>query len=141
MAKKKSSKKSNRSRKQAAAATKALPAGDPIPEGFKQIGGGYADTWKPENIGDSITGTITGAVKEVELTQGRKKVMRRCCELTEDVTEKRHTIWESAVLSGFMDTVADDGVGTVWYLLDDGLGVAKRGQNAPKLYTVAQAEA
>ena len=117
----------------------ALPSSQDIPEGFKQMGGGYAATWKPETEGESLTGFVTGGVRDVELTIGRKKQTRRCFEMTTD-DDQRFTIWESAALGELFDTVIEAGEGIGVYLRFDGYGKKKPGQNPPKLFTVAVAE-
>lgn len=117
------------------------PQSQPLPEGFKQIGGGYAATWIPEE-GDVLQGETTSEVKTVEMTQGRKKIERRCFELMDDDSGLRYTIWESAALGDLFDTLVDLGSGVTVYIRYDGLGnIKKPGQNAPKLYTVAIADA
>ena len=116
----------------------ALPQSQDIPEGFKQLGGGYAATWKPENVGDSLMGTVSASVREVELTIGRKKTERRCFEVTTEDGE-RFTVWESAALGELFDQVSEAGEGVGVYLRFDGLGKKKAGQNPPKLFTVALA--
>ena len=131
--------KSKAKAKAPAAASAALPSGSNMPEGFKQIGGGYADTWNPEP-GDSITGETTSPVKTVEMTQGRKKVDRRCVEITDSNTGERHTLWESAALGEFFDTLVELGEGTVVWIRFDGLGKSKKaGQNPPKLFSTGYA--
>lgn len=128
----------------------ALPTAGGIPEGMKQMGGGYANTWKPENEGDTIHGPVTAAVKTVEFDQRRKvkgkwvneKVERRVCEVTNTEDDQRYAVWESAALAALFDELAeagDDAIGTVVFLRFDGLGKKKAGQNAPKLFTVAMA--
>lgn len=114
-----------------------LPQAGDIPEGFQQIGGGYAPTWDPKK-GDSIQGPTTGDVKVVEMTIGRKKQERRCVEITDVTSGERVTVWESAVLGQLFDQLADAGQGTEVYIRFDGTGKAKKaGQNPPKLYTAA----
>ncbi|GAG29262.1 unnamed protein product, partial [marine sediment metagenome] len=81
-----------------------------------------------------------GEVREVEFKQGRKVVQRRVCEVTAEDTGKRYSVWESAALGTFIDHVAKEGIGDIVFLRFDGLGKAKTGQNAPKLFTVAIAE-
>ena len=119
------------------ATAKALPASSDVPEGFKQLGGGYAQSWKPEDV-PVLHGNITGGVREVEMTIGRKKQTRRCLELT-TLDGDRYTIWESAALGEFFDVVTEEGEGGEYFIRFDGLGTAKKGQNPPKLFTVAQA--
>ena len=121
--------------KKTAAAT-ALPKQEAIPEGFEQIGGGYAPTWKPEELG-VLHGPVTGGVREVEMTIGRKKQTRRCMEVTRKKSGERFTVWESAALGAMFDEIAERGEGPEVYIRYEGLGKAKTGQNPPKLFTVA----
>ena len=113
-----------------------MPPQEAIPEGFEQIGGGYAPTWKPEELG-VLHGPVTGGVREVEMTIGRKKQTRRCMEVTRKKSGERFTVWESAALGDFFDAIAETGEGPEVYIRFDGLGTAKKGQNPPKLFTVA----
>ncbi len=139
MVKKKASKK-KATRKPAASASAsadALPEGGDIPEGFEQIGAGYAPTWKPEEHGKLLHGKVTGGVRDVELTIGRKKQNRRCMEVTRKKSGERFTLWESAALGELFDQIADTGEGPEVYVRFDGYGKKKAGQNAPKLFTVA----
>lgn len=133
-------------KKTAKAAAKALPNSTDIPKGMKQLGGGYADTWKPETPGEEIQGFVTDAVKTVEFTSKRKvkgklveeTTERRVFELTTG-TGERYAIWESAALVELFDLVVEHGVGLEVFLRYDGLGKKKPGQNPPKLFTVAAA--
>ncbi len=137
MTRKTSKKKSTRK-----ATAKALPQSSNIPEGMKQMGGGYAPTWKPETEGESIHGKVSDPVRDVKFKQGRKEVERRVCEVTTIDGENRFAIWESAALGDLFDALVelgDDAVGTEVYLQFDGLGKKKAGQNPPKLFTVAMA--
>ena len=118
------------------AKAKSLPQGNDIPAGFNQIGGGYAKTWDPAQ-GDTLQGPTTSAVKVVSMKQGRNTVDRRCVEITDTDSGERHTLWESAILRDFFDALEESGEGTEVYVRFDGLGTAKKGQNAPKLFTVA----
>lgn len=134
-------KAAKKTRKPATAKAAALPNGSDIPEGFKQLGGGYAPTWKPDADGPAqLMGEVTGGVREVEMTIGRKKQTRRCLEVTDDESGSRFTIWESAALGEFFDQIAEQGEGAKVFVRYDGLGTAKKGQNPPKLFTVAIAE-
>jgi len=114
----------------------ALPEGEAIPEGFEKIGGGYAPTWKPEEL-TVLHGPVTGAVREVELTIGRKKQTRRCMEVTRKKSGETYTVWESAALGELFDQIAEIGEGPEVWLRFDGFGKKKAGQNPPKLFTVA----
>lgn len=124
--------KKKANRKPATATAKQLP------KGYTQIGGGYADSWIPEDQ-PVLQGTVTGEVKEVEMTIGRKKTTRRCLEFTDAESQMVFTIWESAALGHFFDHVQEEGPGGEYFIRYDGLGKAKKGQNAPKLFTVAAA--
>jgi hypothetical protein len=138
MAKKKATTKtSNRKPAKASKSNRAAlpPAGD-IPAGMKTLGGGFAPTWKPEEH-SVLHGLVTGDVKTVEMTIGRKKQDRRCVEITEHDTQERFTVWESAALGELFDVLAEDGINQDVYIRFDGLGTAKKGQNPPKLFTVA----
>lgn len=115
----------------------ALPPAGDIPEGMKQLGGGYAPTWKPET-GDSLHGNVSSAIRTVEMKIGRKVQERRVFELTTK-DDQRFAVWESAALSELFEQVEEAGVGFEVYIRFDGLGTAKKGQNPPKLFTVAAA--
>jgi len=136
MAKTAKKKAKKTARKKAPATAAALPAAEPIPEGFETIGGGYAPSWKPEEL-RVLHGPVTGGVREVEMTIGRKKQTRRCMEVTRKKSGERFTVWQSAALGDFFDQIAETGEGPEVYIRYDGLGKAKTGQNAPKLFTVA----
>ncbi len=137
MTKKKASKKKASKPATAPAEANALPDAEGIPEGFEEIGGGYAATWKPEEHGKLLHGPVTGGVRLVEMTIGRKKQERRCMEVTQKKTGERFTLWESAALGELFDTIAEVGEGPEVYCRFDGFGKKKPGQNPPKLFTVA----
>jgi len=120
-----------------ASASAALPESEEIPEGFEQVGAGYAPTWKPEEHGKLVHGKVTGGVREVEMTIGRKKTNRRCMEVTQKKSGKRLTLWESAALVDLFDQIAESGEGPEVFVRFDGYGKKKPGQNPPKLFTVA----
>ena len=135
MTKKKTTKKTA-SRKASATASASLPPGSNIPEGMKQMGGGYAPNWSPE-VGDSIHGPVVSDVRTVELKYGRRKVERRVVEVDNGGT--RVALWESAALSDLFDAIEQHGQGFTIFVQFDGLGKKKAGQNPPKLFTVATA--
>ena len=135
--KKTSKKRARKSSASASASAEALPQGEGIPEGFEQIGAGYAPTWKPEEHGKLLHGKVTGAVREVEMTIRKKTEVRRCMEVTQKKTGERFTLWESAALTELFETIVDTGEGPEVYVRFDGFGKKKPGQNAPKLFTVA----
>lgn len=121
---------------EATAQADALPEGEDIPEGFEKIGGGYAPTWKVEEL-KVLHGPVTGGVREVELTIGRKKQTRRCMEVTQKKSGDRFTVWESAALGELFDQITETGEGPEVYIRFEGFGKKKAGQNPPKLFTVA----
>lgn len=140
---KKTRKKTTKKSAAKPATQSALPSTSAIPEGMKQMGGGYAPSWKPETIGETLHGLVTGQVREVEFKQGRKVVQREVMEITSIKDETRTAVWRSAALGEFFDAIAalgDDFAGQEVFLQYDGLGKAKPGQNAPKLFTVALAD-
>ena len=136
-AKKKAAKKAARKKAPAKASAEALPQAEEIPEGFEQIGGGYAATWKPEEHGKLLHGPVTGGVRDVEMTIGRKKTTRRCMEVTQKKSGERFTLWESAALVELFVQIVETGEGPEVYVRFDGYGKKKAGQNPPKLFTVA----
>ena len=141
---KKTSKKSASKRGTTTAnnAATSLPQSADIPKGMKQMGGGYAPTWKPEEVGESLHGQVSGVPREVEFKQGRKTVQRRVMEVT-DQEGNRHAVWESAALGALFDDLVEAGEGAEgreMYLRFDGLGKKKAGQNPPKLFTIAVSE-
>ncbi len=130
-------KKTARKGKTATAKAEALPEAGDVPEGFSTIGGGYAPTWKPAEGPRVLHGPVTGAVREVELTIGRKKQNRRCMEVTQKKSGERFTVWESAALGELFDRIEELGEGPEVWIRYDGHGKAKAGQNPPKLFSVA----
>ena len=122
---------------------KSLPQSASIPAGMKQMGGGYASTWSPVEVGDSIHGVVSDLPKQLTLNKGTKKEnVTRVMEVTDSEGE-RFAVWDSAVLTSLFDEIEsleDDGIGTEIFIQYDGLGKKKTGQNPPKLFTVAIAE-
>lgn len=102
-----------------------------VPKGMKALSGSFAPTWDPDKV-NPLQGTF-GEPKTVPLKQGNKTVDRRCVEFTTNKGE-RFTVWESAGLKTMFEDVEP---GTEVYIRFDGYGEAKKGQNAPKLFTVA----
>lgn len=117
----------------------ALPEGEAVPEGFEKIGGGYAPSWKPEEM-RVLHGTVTGGVREVKLTIGHKKQTSRCLEVTRKKSGERLTVWESTVLTPLFDQIATTGEGPEVFLRFEGLGKKKKGQHPVKLITAAVKE-
>lgn len=121
----------------------SLPQSADIPAGMKQMGGGYAATWTPVEVGDAIHGVVSDVVKELVLNKGTKKENKtRTMEVT-DMEGERFSVWESAVLISLFDAVVElgeDGIGTEIYIRFDGLGKKKPGQSPPKLFTCAMSD-
>lgn len=115
------------------AKAKAKPKANGLPAGFKRVEG-FAQTWDVEAM-PVLQGTW-GKVRTIEVKRGKKMESARVCDVeTED--GKRYTVWDSAGLRALFDTADED---TEVYIEYQGLGIAKKGQNAPKLYTVAYRE-
>lgn len=116
---------------------KAAPAkaASKLPKGFTAIGGLSSswpnDTTKP---GEVIVGTIV-SFDEKKVQRGKRKEKVKLLEL-ETTEGKKLTLWQSAGLSPLFDLPAGTRV-RLEYL---GMGVAKPGQNAPRLYALAVAE-
>ena len=75
---------------------------------------------------------IWGKVRTIEVKRGKKMESARVCDVTVD-DGKRYTVWESAGLMAAFDEISE---GDEVHISFDGYGTAKKGQNAPKLYTV-----
>jgi len=115
------------------ARAKAKPASkkaNGLPAGFSRVEG-FAQTWDVEEM-PVLQGTW-GKVRSIQVKRGKKMEDARVCDVETD-EGKRYTVWDSAGLRALFDT-ADEG--TEVYIAYEGLGTAKKGQNAPKLYTVA----
>lgn len=108
-----------------------------LPKGFTSIGG-QGETWRPTKRGASITGTLAGVrVVKVERKRGGKLVKEPCKVYTvRDSDGGEIQLWQSAGLRA-MERVKK---GQKVFIRFDGMGKAKKGQNAPKLYTVAVAK-
>ena len=107
-----------------------------LPAGFKAISAG-GDSWKPEKVGASITGVMTG-VKQVHFPEEKKgkKVTREARDVniyTIRTKDGDVNVWQSAGLKA----LAEVKKGKQVYIRFDGMGKAKPGQSAPRLYTVA----
>lgn len=114
----------------------SLKARSALPSGFKAISKG-GDSWKPDKPGDSIVGTLVG-IKSVHFDAEMKG--KRVVRAERDVnvyTIRTATgevgVWESAGLKALQDVKKKQQV----FIRFDGMGRAKPGQNAPRLYTVA----
>lgn len=104
------------------------PSSKQLPEGYRQLNAGFAPTWEPEE-GDIVEGQVT-AIRQVEMRRGRKVIETRAMEVEQEDGE-RVTIWEAALLSELFDTAE---VGSQVFVMYQGLGNAKPGQNPPKMF-------
>ena len=125
----------------------SLPQSDVIPAGMKQIGAGFAPTWTPVDVGDSIHGVVSALPKEVIINEGvttgkNQENRTRTMEVT-DMEGTRHSVWDSAVLNNLFDAIeelGEEGIGQEIFIHYDGLGKKKGKNNPPKLFTVAMTE-
>jgi hypothetical protein len=107
-----------------------------LPSGFKAISKG-GDSWIPKEVGDAITGTLV-KVKSVhfDAEMKGKKIVRQERDVNVYTIHTKNGdvgVWESAGLKALQDVKKKQQV----YIRFDGMGRAKPGQNAPRLYTVA----
>lgn len=99
------------------------------PKGFKRVEG-FSIRWDCETQ-PTLEGKW-GAVRTVTVPVGRKQEDRRCVDVAQ-ANGVSLTVWESAGLSNAFDTIPEGADVIIHYL---GLGEAKTGQNAPKLFQV-----
>jgi hypothetical protein len=106
--------------------------GNAVPKGYKAIGG-FAQRWDVKKVRE-LRGEW-GKVRKVTQKATRKGEKDRIVRVTDVTTDHgTYALWESAGLRALFDAAkAGDNV----YIRFDGMGRAKRGQSAPKLYTVA----
>jgi hypothetical protein len=123
-----------------AAKAKASATSNPkVPKGMRVLEGGYAKTWNQDEMPE-LSGEVREVPKTVTLNKGtRKESDRQCVEV--HTAEGRFTLWESAALGALFErlSVAKDLPLKIWVAFK-GLGTAKKGQNAPKLFDVAIGE-
>jgi hypothetical protein len=107
------------------------------PKGMRMLEGGYAKTWNVDEL-PVLEGEIGAAPKTVTLNQGTKKQADRQCVEVRTKDGDRYTVWESAALTALFERLGEKGAipCKVWIAFK-GYGVAKKGQNAPKLFDVA----
>jgi len=104
-----------------------------MPNGYKVIG--RAPNWNPEK--DPVVEGERGEVKEVTMDAGTKKEREVRTFIVQDETLGAVTVWESGMLRDLFDQTEPGDKVRIEYL---GLGTAKRGQNAPKLFSCGVAE-
>lgn len=107
-----------------------------LPKGFTSIGG-FGESWKPTKKGASIEGVLL-SIKKVK----RKNVKKGENPHTQIATVRDKSgaefqLWESARLRPLFTLKK----GAKVFVRYDGMGKAtQKGQNAPRLYTVATAK-
>lgn len=99
-----------------------------LPNGYKVIG--RAPNWNPEKQ-PTVEG-VRGKTKEVVLDEGTKKERTIRNFILQDDEIGAVTIWESAMLRDLFDSTDDGDTVRIEFL---GFGPAKKGQNAPKLFS------
>lgn len=111
-----------------------------VPRGMRLLEGGYAKTWNVDEQAE-LEGEVRSVPKTVTLNEGTKKETQRQCVEVHTTDGERYTLWESAALGSLFERLsnAKDLPMRVW-LSFRGYGVAKKGQNAPKLFDVAIGE-
>lgn len=104
-----------------------------LPKGFTSIGG-MGESWKPTKKGASIQGVLIAVknIKKKAPKKGENPMMKLATIRTTDGGEVQ--VWESSRLRALF-TVKK---GTKVFVRFEGIGkAAKKGQNPPRLYTVA----
>ena len=104
-----------------------------LPNGYKVIG--RAPNWDPEK--NPVLQGERGAANEVTLDKGTKKEREVRTMILQDETLGAVTVWESSMLKDFFDQTEEGQNVRIEYL---GLGKAKKGQNAPKMFSCAVQE-
>lgn len=99
-----------------------------LPNGYKVIG--RAANWNPEK--NPVIEGARSADHVVTMDEGTKKERDVRTMIVADETLGAVTVWESGFLKDFFDQTEEGQTVRIEYL---GLGKAKRGQNAPKLFT------
>lgn len=104
-----------------------------LPNGYKVIG--RAPNWDPEK--NPVLEGERGETQEVTFDKGTKKERtQRLCVVQSDELGAV-TLWESSMLRDFFDQTNNGDNIRVEYL---GLGEAKKGQQAPKLFSTGVKE-
>jgi len=104
-----------------------------LPNGYKVIG--RAPNWDVEK--HPVIEGERGEAKMVTLDEGTKKEREVRTMIVQDETIGAVNVWESGMLSDLFDQTEEGDKVRIEFL---GLGTAKRGQNAPKLFSCAVAE-
>jgi len=104
-----------------------------LPNGYKVIG--RAPNWDAEK--NPVLEGVRGDTQEVVFDKGtRKERTQRLC-IVQDETLGAVTLWEASMLKDLFDQTKDGDDIRVEFL---GYGEKKKGQNAPKLYSVGVRE-
>lgn len=117
----------------AKAKSKSKAKTNSLPNGYKVIG--RAPNWDPEK--NPVLEGERGATQEVTFDKGTKKERTQRLTIVNDETLGNVTLWESSTLRDFFDQTKDGDEIRVEFL---GYGDAKKGQNAPKLFSVGVKE-
>lgn len=104
-----------------------------LPGGYKVIG--RAPSWEHEK--HPVLQGERGDIREVVMDKGTKKERTLRTMIVQDDTIGAVTVWESAMLADMMDSTEDGDNIRIEFL---GYGQAKKGQNAPKLFSCAVKE-
>jgi hypothetical protein len=102
-----------------------------VPKGYERISG-FGESWPGQDpeIGATLEGTIT-EFGDFETGKGKDKRTVQTAKI-ETKDGKIYTVYESARLRALFEYEE----GTQVFLVYNGLGDAKRGQSAPKLFDV-----
>jgi len=122
--------KQKQTKKQIKTQTKGKSKTPTLPSGFKVIG--RAPNWDFEK-NPIVVGT-RGAEHEVVMDKGTKKERTIRNFILQEETLGAVTIWESSMLKQMFDETEEDQRIRIEFL---GYGEAKKGQNAPKLFSCA----
>ena len=107
-------------------------AGPTLPNGYKVIG--RAPNWDVDK--HPVIEGERGEAREVTLDEGTKKERTVRTMIVQDSDVGAVTVWESGMLRDMFDQTEEGDKVRIEYL---GEGTAKRGQNAPKLFSCAVA--
>lgn len=122
------SKAKSKSKSKSKVVKKAKPI--QLPNGYKVIG--RAPNWDVEK--HPVIEGERSEVRMVTMDEGTKKEREVRTFIVADETVGAVNVWESGMLRDLFDQTKEGDVVRIEYL---GLGKAKRGQNAPKLFNCA----
>lgn len=111
-----------------------------VPKGMRILEGGFAKQWDVDAM-PVLHGVVANVPKEVTLNKGTKKEKTTQCVEVRTKEGERYSLWHSAALTPLFERLNEEKELplTVW-IAYRGLGVAKKGQNPPKLFDVAVSE-